>query len=573
MCDGMKDWWKEATVYQIYPRSFADTNGDGIGDIRGIISRLDYIKRLGADVIWLCPVYKSPDVDNGYDVSDYRSIDKKFGSMADFDTLLREVHKRKMRLIMDAVFNHTSDRHGWFIESRKSMDNKYRDYYFWRSGKNGREPNNWISFFGGSAWEYDEGTGQYYFHLFSKEQPDLNWANADVRNEIHSVMRWWLDKGIDGFRFDTINHISKIPGFPDAKPLRGQKRIDWGRYYKNGPKVHFYLNEMNRKVLSKYDIMSVGETAATLEDIRATKLYVDRRRHELDMVFHENNEIRSEGGRPKASNPLDERYNTFKWRLGDLKRNFTAWQTALGKECWDSVYLGNHDYPRMVSHFGDDGKYRVESAKMLATMLFTLRGTPYIYQGDEIGMTNAGFGSIKDYADVWAINMYNEYTAGHKGGGGHALKILREISRDNARTPMQWNAGKNAGFGSGKPWIKINPNYGRINVESALRDRDSIFYYYKRLIKLRKEHGVMVYGRYRQILKGHPDIYAYTRSLNGDELLVLLNFTAKNTNYKLPRALENKEMEFFVGNYTKSKSRNVLRPYEAIVRSISQRRS
>ncbi len=569
----MRDWWKEATVYQIYPRSFADTNGDGIGDIKGIISKLDYIKGLGVDVIWLCPIYKSPDADNGYDISDYRSIDGKFGTIADFDRLLIEVHRRGMRLIMDAVFNHTSNKHRWFVESRKSRDSRYRNYYFWRSGIGGEEPNNWISFFGGSAWEYDKGTGQYYFHLFSKEQPDLNWANKKVRDEIHATMRWWLGKGVDGFRFDAINHISKIPGFPNAKPEPGQRRIDWGRYYKNGPMVHHYLNEMNRKVLSRYDVMSVGETAAKLEDINATKLFVEPRRHELNMVFHENNEIRGAGRQTKASDPLDERYSTFKWTLPDLKRNLTAWQTALGNECWDSVYFGNHDYPRIVSRFGDDGRYRVESAKMLATMLLTLRGTPYIYQGDEMGMTNARFGSIKDYRDVWAINMYNEYTGKHKKGIGHAIKVLQDISRDNARTPMQWSAKKNAGFGSGKPWIKINPNYKRINAEAALRDKNSILHYYKKLISLRKEHKIMVYGRYQLILKDHPSIYAYTRSLNGEKLLVLLNFTGKKARYALPKGTENRGTEFFVGNYPKMQNKNVLRPFEAIVYSIPQMRS
>ncbi len=561
----MKSWWKEATVYQIYPRSFADSNGDGIGDLNGITSKLDYLKELGVDVLWLCPIYKSPDHDNGYDIANYREISEKFGTMKDFDRLLGETHKRKMRLIMDGVFNHTSDENEWFIKSRKSKKGKYRDYYFWRKGKNGKEPNNWKSYFGGSAWEYDRSSGEYYLHIFGKKQPDLNWDNKRVRQDIYNVIRWWLDKGVDGFRFDVINMISKAPGLPDV-PANGARYEDGSKYYVNGPKVNYYLKEMNRQVLSKYDDMSIGETAASTDDIPIIRHYVSSRSRELNMVFHENNEILSKNYH-KAQTLLEERYNKIKWSLADLKRSFTIWQKGLENGCWDSVYLGNHDYPRMISRFGDEGRYRVASGKMLATMIFTLRGTPFIYEGDEIGMTNVKFGSINDYKDIASVKLYEEYFNKHKDRSS-ALDLVAKISRDNARTPMQWDDGANAGFTNGRPWIKVNDNYMQVNVRKALAEKNSIFYYYRELIALRKKHKVFVYGKYEIILKDHPSIYSYTRTLNGEMLLVALNFTAKNTKFVLPKKMAHLKAKLLIGNYDVPEEgieKFIMMPYEARV--------
>jgi oligo-1,6-glucosidase len=393
-----RQWWKEAVVYQIYPRSFKDSNGDGIGDINGIISKLDYLKELGVDVIWLSPVYKSPNDDNGYDISDYRDIMDEFGTMDDWERLLEEMHNRGLKLIMDLVVNHSSDEHAWFVESRKSKDNPYRDYYIWRPGQDGKEPNNWESNFSGSAWQYDEATGEYYLHLFSKKQPDLNWENPKLRQEIYDMMKFWLDKGIDGFRMDVINFISKEEGLPDAPNPEGKKYVSGGRYFMNGPKIHDYLQKMNREVLSKYDVMTVGEMpGVTVEE---AKLYTSENRKEVNMVFQfEHVDLDSGPGGKWDLKPL---------QLKNLKENITKWQKGLEKEGWNSLYLNNHDQPRMVSRFGNDRKYRVESAKMLATFLHMLKGTPYIYQGEEIGMTNVQFESIDDYKDIETLNMYRE---------------------------------------------------------------------------------------------------------------------------------------------------------------------
>lgn len=557
----MRDWWKEATVYQIYPRSFADSNRDGIGDLNGITSKLDYLKSIGVNVIWLCPIYKSPDADNGYDISNYTEISEKFGTIKDFDILLSEVHKRGMKLIMDAVFNHTSDEHRWFIESKKSKTSKYRNYYFWR-----KQPNNWGSHFGGSAWEYDRKTGEYYLHIWGKKQPDLNWDNKEVRQEIYKVMRWWLDRGVDGFRFDVINFISKTPGLPDA-PGNGSRYADGRRYYVNGPKVNDYLKEMNNEVLSKYDMMSVGELSSTLKDVNIVKGYVGASRHELNMVFHENNKIRSRKANTKGKTLLENAYNELGWNLPDLKHNFTLWQKGLQKD-WDSVYLGNHDYPRIVSRFGDDGKYRIESAKMLATLIFTLRGTPYMYQGDEIGMTDPKFSSIRDYKDIAAVRMYKEYLENYNGRETEAIKLLGNVSRDNARTPMQWDRSMNSGFTRGTPWIKLNKNYTRINVLESLKDTKSILHYYMDLIRLRKKNKALLYGSYEIILEKHRDIYAYTRKLKGEVFLIMLNFTGKKTMFALPKGISYSKAVFVLGNYGKDGQdvkRVALMPYEARV--------
>lgn len=550
-----RKWWKEGVVYQIYPRSFYDSNGDGIGDLQGIIRKLDYLKKLGVDIIWLSPVYSSPNDDNGYDISNYRQIMAEFGTMQDMERLIAEMHKRGMKIIMDLVVNHTSDEHPWFIESRSSRDNPYRDYYIWRKGKDRKPPNNWGSRFGGSAWEYDQTTGEYYLHLFSRKQPDLNWENPRVREEVYDMMRWWLDKGIDGFRMDVINMISKVKGLPDGRIRKGEKYSKDDSYYINGPRVHEYLQEMNKRVLSHYDIMTVGETPGVTPEI--ARKYVDFDRNELNMLFHfELMEIDRQSTKWKPR----------KWRLTELKEIFTKWYEGLKEKGWNSLYMSNHDQPRMVSRFGDDRKYRVESAKMLATLLHTLPGTPYIYQGEEIGMTNVAFETIADYRDIETLNWYRE----KKKEGVPEEKIMAAIhrtSRDNARTPVQWDDSPNAGFTGGVPWIKVNPNYKEINVSRALKDPDSIFYYYRKLIKLRKENPVIVYGDYKLILAEDESIYAYLRRLENDSLLVILNFFTRPARFHLPEDIEYGDKELLISNYPVEKNEGIreipLRPYEA----------
>jgi len=550
-----KKWWKEAVVYQVYPRSFYDTNGDGIGDLRGIIQKLDYLKDLGVDVIWLNPVYKSPNADNGYDISDYYDIMDEFGTMADFDELLEEVHKRGMKLIMDLVVNHTSDEHRWFIESRSSKHSPYRDYYIWRPGKDGREPNNWVSIFSGPAWQYDEKTGEYYLHLFAVKQPDLNWENPRMRKEIYEMINWWLQKGIDGFRLDAINLISKAEGLPDDPDPHGQ-RWAGSRYYFNGPKVHDYLQEMCRETFSKYDIMTVGEISGVTPEIG--RLYVDEGRKELNMIIHF--ELMDVDCGPGG------KWDIVPWKLTDFKRIMYNWYITLKDRGWVALYLNNHDQPRMVSRFGDDGQYRVQSAKMLATLLHTWQGTPFIYQGEEIGMTNVAFDSIQDYRDVETLNWYNEMI---KQGDNpeRLMKVIHARSRDNARTPMQWNSGPNAGFTTGTPWIKVNPNYKEINVEDALKDPDSVFYYYKKLIELRKTHPSIVYGEINMILEDDENIFAYTRVLGDEKLLVVLNFFENEVEFVLPDEVEFKDYKLLLSNYPVKGGlkKAILRPYEARV--------
>ncbi|WP_026486609.1 glycoside hydrolase family 13 protein [Caldanaerobius polysaccharolyticus] len=550
-----KKWWKEAVVYQVYPRSFYDTNGDGIGDLRGIIQKLDYLKDLGVDVIWLNPVYKSPNADNGYDISDYYDIMDEFGTIADFDELLEEVHKRGMKLIMDLVVNHTSDEHRWFIESRSSKHSPYRDYYIWRPGKDGREPNNWVSIFSGPAWQYDEKTGEYYLHLFAVKQPDLNWENPRMRKEIYEMINWWLQKGIDGFRLDAINLISKAEGLPDDPDPHGQ-RWAGSKYYLNGPKVHDYLQEMYRETFSKYDIMTVGEISGVTPEIG--RLYVDEGRKELNMIIHF--ELMDVDCGPGG------KWDIVPWKLTDFKRIMYNWYITLKDRGWVALYLNNHDQPRMVSRFGDDGQYRVQSAKMLATLLHTWQGTPFIYQGEEIGMTNVAFDSIQDYRDVETLNWYNEMI---KQGDNpeRLMKVIHARSRDNARTPMQWNSGPNAGFTTGTPWIKVNPNYKEINVEDALKDPDSIFYYYKKLIELRKTHPSIVYGEINMILEDDENIFAYTRVLGDERLLVVLNFFENEVEFVLPDEVEFKDYKLLLSNYPVEGDlkKAILRPYETRV--------
>jgi len=557
-----KTWWKESVVYQIYPRSFADSNGDGIGDLRGIISKLDYLKDLGVNVVWLSPVYRSPNDDNGYDISDYRDIMPEFGALADWEELLTEMHRRGIKLVMDLVVNHTSDEHPWFIEARKSRDNPYRDYYIWRPARDGREPNNWQSFFSGSAWQYDAPTGEYYLHLFSRKQPDLNWENPRVRAEIYDMMHWWLKKGVDGFRMDVINMISKAPGLPDAPITSGERYQFGGQYFVNGPRLLEYLDEMKRTVLSHYDVLTVGETPL-VSTAHAIDITNEETGH-LNMLFQfEHMDLDAEPGAASS------RASIRPWRLLDLKQVMTRWQKDLEGHGWNSLYLSNHDQPRAVSRFGNDGRYRVESAKLLATFLHTLQGTPYVYQGEEIGMTNVAFESIEDYRDIETCNMYREYVEERGYDPQAVLVTIHAKSRDNARTPVQWDAGAQAGFTSGTPWIKVNPNYRTINVAQALADPDSILHYYRRLIQLRKENPIIVYGRYDLIVDADEQVYAYTRTLPDDRLLVILNFSADTPVFALPGDIGFSAHDLLIANYPVEPSDDIrlltLRPYEARV--------
>lgn len=552
-----KTWWKEGVVYQIYPRSFKDSSGDGVGDLKGIIEKLDYLKELGVNIIWLSPIYQSPNDDNGYDISNYRRVMKEFGTEEDFNKLLKEMHTRGLKLIMDLVVNHTSDEHEWFAKSRKSKDNPYRDYYIWKDGKGENLPNNWGSFFSGAAWEFDEKTKQYYLHLFSKKQPDLNWENVKVRNEVYDMMKFWLDKGIDGYRMDVINFISKVPELPDGEKAEKDLYGNSFPFTANGPRVHEYLQEMNRKVLSKYDIMTVGETPGITPEI--AQLYVNEDRNELNMLFQiELMDIDSgDGGK----------WDVTAWKLTTFKKIMYKWYDALKDKGWNSLFLNNHDQPRLVSRFGNDGEYRVESAKMLATFIHTWQGTPYIYQGEEIAMTNVKFKNVDDYKDIEIQNMFKEKS--QQGVPKDVLlKSIYAKGRDNARTPVQWDNSINAGFSKAMPWIKVNSNYSEINVASALEDKNSVFYYYQKLIKLRKEHEVIVYGDIDILLLDHESIFAYTRSYNDEKLLVVLNFYEAETEFKLEKNLEYEKAELLISNYQVKDHKFcdfLLRPYEARV--------
>lgn len=560
-----KKWWKESVVYQIYPRSFCDSNGDGIGDIKGITSRLDYLKELGVDVIWLSPVYQSPNDDNGYDISDYQAIMEEFGTMEDFDEMLAAAHERGIKLVMDLVVNHTSDEHRWFVESRKSVDNPYRDYYIWRPAKDGKEPNNWGSCFSGSAWELDPETDMYYLHLFSKKQPDLNWDNPTVRDEVFRMMNWWLYKGVDGFRMDVISLISKKPDLPDGVPgINGYASFNEPA---NGPHVHEYLQEMREKVLNRADTITVGEcSGVTLEE---AKKYARSDGKELNMVFQfEHMDVDADGANKWSDKKMD---------LRDLKEVLTKWQKGLEDIAWNSLFWENHDQPRCVSRFGNDGKYREASAKMLATCLYMMQGTPYIYQGQELGMTNVPFENIEDFRDLDSINAYYELTGQGVFTKEEMMRFLRYKSRDNARTPFQWNDKENAGFTSGTPWIMVNPNYKEINAEEQMSREDSVFRYFQKLIRLRKEHEVIVYGTYDLLLPDSKEIYAYTRSLGEKKLLVVCSFFAEQTEFEMPE--EFLQGEILIHNYAGSGTgglsspegknaglcRNMtLKPYEAI---------
>lgn len=561
-----KTWWKESVVYQIYPRSFKDSNGDGIGDLRGIIEKLDYLQQLGITVVWLSPVYKSPNDDNGYDISDYQDIMDDFGTMQDWEELLVGLHERGIKLLMDLVVNHTSDEHPWFVESRKSKDNPYRDFYIWRAGKSGAEPNNWGSVFSGSAWEYDEATGEYYLHLFSKKQPDLNWENPAVRDGIYTMMRWWLDKGIDGFRMDVINMISKTPELPDA-PVAADGPYQFpGSHVFHGPRLSEFLAEMKAKVLSRYDVLTVGEMpGATAE-------------HAIDITHEEDGHLNMLFQFEHVDLDTNKQSQLGKWDfkaldLLDLKRSMSHWQRELEQSGWNSLYLSNHDQPRALSRFGDDGRYRVESGKMLATFLHMLKGTPYIYQGEEIGMTNVRLESIDDYRDIETLNMYREFVGTRGLDPQVVMGMVYAKGRDNARTPVQWDTSENAGFTTGTPWIKVNPNYTDVNVEQVLDDSESIFHYYRRLIELRKKYPIIVYGTYALLLCDHPEIYAFTRTLDNERLLVITNFSGNTPVFSSPNGLVFRAKELLIGNYDVDAAEDVgtltLRPYEARVYRLS----
>ncbi len=508
-----KKWWKEAVAYQIYPRSFMDSNNDGIGDLNGIVSKLDYLKNLGIDVIWICPMYKSPNDDNGYDISDYQDIMSEFGNMSDFDNLLSEVHKRGMKLIIDLVINHTSDEHEWFIESKSSKDNPKRDWYIWSEGKEGKEPNNWESIFKGSAWEHDEKTDEYFLHLFSKKQPDLNWKNSEMRNEIYKMINWWLDKGIDGFRVDAISHINKEEGLLDMPNPENLEYVSSFEKHMNVNGIHEYLNEIKINTFDKYDIMTVGEANGVKAE--EADLWVGEEEGKFNMLFQFEH--------------LDL-WNSSDFNLPNLKKVWNNWQTNLDKTGWNALFVENHDVTRVVSAWGNDTSFLNESAKALGLAYFMHKGTPFIYQGQEIGMTNVKFDIIDDYDDVRTKNEYNE-----KINNGEApsevLKYIWETSRDNTRTPMQWSNEDNGGFTKGKPWMKVNENYKNINVGNQLSDENSIFNFYKNMIKIRKENECLIYGKYNLILESDSQIFAYERTLEDSKFLVICNISNENAVY------------------------------------------
>ncbi|WP_195965163.1 glycoside hydrolase family 13 protein [Roseburia faecis] len=552
-----KAWWKEAVVYQIYPRSFMDSNGDGIGDINGITEKLEYLQELGIDVIWLSPVYQSPNDDNGYDISDYQAIMTEFGTMEDFDRMLSRAHELGIKIMMDLVVNHTSDEHAWFVESKKSVDNPYRDFYIWRKGKeDGSEPNNWGSCFSGSAWKYDPQTDMYFLHLFSKKQPDLNWDNPDVREHVFDMMNWWCEKGIDGFRMDVISLISKPEGLPDGVP--GENGYaDSG--CANGPHVHEYLKEMNKKVLSHYNLITVGEASGvTLEE---AKKYASADGSELNMVF----QFEHVGSGPEGNNRFGK-WDSHKMSLPVWKKILSKWQTGLEGKAWNSLFLANHDQPRSVSWFGNDSaEYREISAKMLATCLHMMQGTPYVYQGEELGMCNAYFDKLEDYRDIESLNAYKELTETCGVSHEEMMGYLKRISRDNARTPMQWDDSANAGFTTGTPWIKVNSNYKTVNAKQQTTDPDSVFSYYKELIRLRHENDIIVYGEYELLEPQNEELFIYTRTWNNEQLMVLCNFTDKDV--VIPAAVMAQipaDAQILISNHV-GNLEAVLRPYEARV--------
>ena len=553
-----KTWWKESVVYQIYPRSFKDTNNDGIGDLRGIIQKIDYIKSLAVDVIWLCPIYKSPNEDNGYDISDYKNIMTEFGTMKDFDELLETVHREGIKLILDLVVNHTSAEHQWFQAAKKSKDSPYRNYYHWRKGKDGNPPNNWPSFFKGSVWEPDPHSDEYYLHLFSKKQPDLNWENPAVRREIHALMRFWLNKGIDGFRMDAISLISKDINFPDTLLKSFNQIID--QVYANGPKVHEFIREIHEEVLADYDAFIVGEGPGITPDV--ANLYTGKQRKELNTLFHFSHLFLGQGENGK--------YDVIPWTLPEFKSIFEIWDKAHTDQGWNCIFLGNHDFSRIVSRFGNDGKFRKESAKLLATLLLSMRGTVFLYQGDEIGMTNVAFPSIDDYRDIETINSFKEAASAGEDLD-QFLKIVHDQSRDNARTPMQWDQTDYAGFSEVTPWIKCNPNHTEINVAKSEKDPHSVLNFYRQMIKFRKNHKTLVYGQLNLRFKEDPNLFVYERFDENNKMLVVLNFSDKKRNLTLPE-YGSTAPECLISNYNREINHKAyklaLEPWEANIYKI-----
>lgn len=539
-------WWKSAVVYQVYPRSFADSDGDGIGDLGGVLARLDYLHALGVDVLWLSPIYPSPQHDNGYDISDYTAVDPVFGSLEQLDELIAALHERGMCLVMDLVVNHTSDEHPWFVESRSGPDSPKRDWYWWRPprpgmrpGDPGAEPTNWRSFFSGPAWQLDEASGEYYLHLFSHRQPDLNWENPEVRQAVYTMMRWWLDRGVDGFRMDVINLISKDPALPDGHVTGSGMLGDGSPYYVCGPRIHEFLAEMHAEVMAEREqvLLTVGEMpGVTVEE---AVLFTDPARREVDMVFQFEHVQIDQG---------DTKWDVHPLRLRELKASLNRWQLGLAERGWNSLYWNNHDQPRVVSRFGDDGRYRVESAKLLGTVLHLHRGTPYVYQGEELGMTNTSFTSIEDFRDIESLNHYaHEVAAGTPPDA--VLAGLRTMSRDNARTPMQWDDTEHAGFTTGTPWIRVNANYTEVNAAAALADPHSVLHHYRRLIELRHTEPAVAFGDFRMLLADDDRIYAFTRRYEGTELLVVANFSAEDAEAPVPDAAAWAASELVLGNY------------------------
>ncbi|QQN36398.1 alpha-glucosidase [Rahnella aceris] len=546
----MANWWKEAVAYQIYPRSFKDSNRDGIGDINGITGKLDYLKDLGIDLIWICPIYQSPNDDNGYDISDYQQIMAEFGTMADFDHLLEQVHLRGMRLIIDLVVNHTSDEHPWFVESGSSLDNPKRDWYIWRDGKQGGEPNNWESIFNGSAWKYSAATGQYFLHLFSERQPDLNWENPGVRSAIYTMMRWWLDKGVDGFRIDAICHMKKEPAFSDMPNPQGLPYVPSFERHLNYDGLLDYVDDMCEQVLSRYDIVTVGEmNGVTAEQ---GEEWVGEQRGRLNMIFQfEHVKLWQDGQHTKPLSGLD---------LMGLKDIFTRWQTLLENKGWNALYVENHDLPRVVSGWGDAENYHRESATAIAAMYFLMKGTPFIYQGQELGMTNTHFASLDDFDDVAARKRANEM---RRQGMEESdiLAILSRTGRDNSRTPMQWDHSIHGGFSSVTPWFPANSNYREINVAQQREDKHSVLNFYRALIRLRRQMPALIEGNYQLLLPSHPHIYAYLRTLENQQILVIGNFSA------CPQEVDSQQLalegtQLLLGNYQEEGALHILRPYE-----------
>ncbi len=552
-----KLWWKEAVVYQIYPRSFMDSNGDGIGDIQGIQSKLDYLKDLGIDVIWVSPMYESPNDDNGYDISNYQKIMADFGTMADFDHLLKETHKRGMKLILDLVINHTSDEHPWFIESRSSKDSPKRDWYIWRDGKDGKEPNNWESIFTGSAWEYDEKTDQYYLHIFSRKQPDLNWENKAVRSELYQMINWWLDKGIDGFRVDAISHIKKEEGLMDMSNPKGLKYVPAFDKMMNVAGIHTFLQELKDETFAQYDIMTVAEAnGVTVDEPRDLELWVGEKQGKFNMVFQFEHLSLWDAEKKKE---LD---------IIELKDVLSRWQKALDGKGWNALFIENHDKARVVSTWGNDEEYWYESATAFAAMYFLMQGTPFIYQGQEIGMTNVHFASIDDYDDVSAKNMYR---LKREAGVPHQeiMEILWASGRDNSRTPMQWSSDENAGFTTGIPWLAVNPNYKKINVEAQQKDPHSILHFYKKMIRLKKANEVFTYGTYDLLLQDDPQLFAYTRTLNEEKVMVMANLSSSDAKVE---GFSFKYDQLLLNNYDVEEHETLhaikLKPYETRVYHI-----